>query len=296
MKRNIRRIIFWLFALFFICLSILVALFAQGWRLDFNTLKIVKTGGIYIETYQSDAKIYVNDKFIESTGGLLANHRLITELIPGNYNIFVYKEGYFPWNKTVEVKDGLVAEIANIFLFPLEPKKEKVAELPLQSVSEFSAKNETIELVNKPAKTVKTYDLAGKLLSSAKLAAATTTESVISPDGAKKLYVSGDAIRIDYLKDIEEEPVKKSGETDLIARHDAPLKLYDWFVDSEHVVWFTGNELTVAERDDRGGKRNTIKYYLNIASPLFFSSGDSELYFFEEAEGKLIFYRMNLGK
>lgn len=290
-----RRFIFWIFVGFFIVASIIAILFAEGLRLNLKSLKFIKTGGIFIKTSQSGAKIYVNDKFIEKTTGLLNYSRLVSGLIPGHYNIFVYKEGYYPWNKTIEVKNGLVVEINHILLFPLNLQKVKIAQLTAQTMSDFAVKNETIEIRNVDTKTIKTYDFGGKLISSVKFKVATSSGEIISPDEIKKVYVSENKIWIDYLKDEKEEPIKKPGEPEVVSEYEAPIKFFNWLNDSQHIIWFANSELGVTERDDRGGKRNTIKFYLNIASPVYFDRENSDFYFFESDGKKEILYKINLG-
>ncbi len=297
MTKRFRRFIFWVFVVFFVAASAVALLFAQGWRLDFNSLKFLKTGGIFIETSTSGAKIYVNDKYLESTAGILSYSRLVDGLIPHSYNIFVYKDGFFPWNKNVEVKDGMVIESKNIILFPLELDKIKVAILPAQTISKFSVKDNIVETINEKLKTSKTYDFDGKLLSSKKYAAATTTTEVVSPDGEKKLYAEKGQLLIDYLKDVKNEPAKSAGETDIVADYEFLPAFYGWLYDSEHVAWFSNDELTIAERDNRGGKRNSVKFYLNIDSPVFFESDHSDFYFFEKTGKESVLYKVNiLGK
>ncbi len=245
MTRKFRRFIFLIFIVFFVISSIIVILFAQGYRFDFNSLKIVKTGGIFIKTSTDGAKIYINDKYVKSTSGILNYSVLISGLAPKNYNVFVYKENYYPWNKTVEVKNGMVAELNSIILFPLELKKIKIAELPSRLI-------------------------------------ATSSEEFVSPDKNKKLYLSNNQLGIEYLKDIRREPAKSAGEKELIAAYESPVIFFDWLSDSEHLIWLANGELTVAELDNRGGKRNSIKFYLNIDSPVFWDRDNSDFYFFEK--------------
>ncbi len=283
MTRRFRRFIFLIFIVFFVISSIIVILFAQGYRFNFNSLKIVKTGGIFIKTSTDGAKIYINDKYIESTSGILSHSALISDLAPKNYNVFVYKENYYPWNKTVEVKNGMVTELNSIILFPLELKKIKIAELPSQVISEFAINNSTIEIKNDKTKIISVYNLIdGKLLSSEKFKIATSSEEIISPDKNKKLYILNNQIWIDYLNDIKKEPVKSAGEKELIAAYEPPIIFFDWFNDSEHLIWSTNNELIIAELDNRGGKRNSIKFYLSTDSPVFWDRNNSDFYFFEK--------------
>jgi len=283
MTRRLRHFIFLIFTIFFVVSSIIAILFADGYSFDFNSLKIVKTGGIFIKTSTDGAKIYINDKYVESTSGILSHSVLISGLTPKNYNVFVYKENYYPWNKTVEVKNGIVTELNNIILFSLELKKIKIVELPGQVISEFAINNSTIEVKNNKTKIINVFNLIdGKLLSSEKFKKATSSEEIISPDKNKKLYVLNDQIWIDYLSDIKKDPVKSAWEKELIAVYKPPIDFFDWFNDSEHLIWFANDELTIAELDNRGGKRNSIKFYLNIDLPVFWDRDNSDFYFFQK--------------
>ena len=295
MTIGFRRFIFWIFVILFIAASVIIILFAQGWRFDFDSFKIVRTGGIFIKTTVSGAKIYVSDKYVGSTAGLLTYTKLVDSLTPKNYNLFIHKEGYYPWNKMVEVKNGLVTELFSITLFPLEFKKVKIAQLPAQKIADFEVNEKTIKIINnKKIETAKIYDFEGQLISSEKFKISTSTE-LISPDKNKKLYAADNKIWIEYLGDIKEEPSKKAGEKEIIAILESPILFFDWLKDSEHVIWSTGGELTIAERDNRGGKRNSIKFYLNINPPIFLDSKNSDIYFFETDGKKEILYKINLG-
>ena len=145
MTIQFRRFVFWVFAVLFAAASIIIILLAEGWRFDFDSFKLVKTGGIFIKTTVSGAKIYINDKYDGATAGLLNYTKLIDDLNPKNYNLFIHKEGYYPWNKTVEVKNGLVSEMVSIILLPLDLKKVKIVELPRQTISGFSVDDKTIK-------------------------------------------------------------------------------------------------------------------------------------------------------
>ena len=295
MTIGFRRFIFWIFVILFIAASIIITLLAQGWRFDFDSFKMVRTGGIFIKTTVSGAKIYVSDKYVGSTAGLLTYTKLVDSLTPKNYNLFIHKEGYYPWNKMVEVKNGLVTELFSVTLFPLNLKKVKIAQLPAQKIADFEVNEKTIKIINnKKIETAKIYDFEGQLISSEKFKISTSTE-LISPDKNKKLYAADNKIWIDYLGDAKEEPSKKAGEKEIIAISESPILFFDWLKDSEHIIWFTSGELTIAERDNRGGKRNSVKFYLNINPPIFWDIKNSDLYFFETDGKKEILYKINLG-
>ena len=294
MTIRFRRFIFWIFAVLFAVASIIIIPLAEGWRFDFDTFKPVKTGGIFIKTTVSGAKIYVNDKYTGSTSGLLTFTKLVDNLTPKNYNLFIHKEGYYPWNKAVEVKNSLATELVSIILFPLDLKKIKIAQLPAQKISDFEVDNKTIKIINnKKTGIVKVYDFSGQLISNEKLKIATSTK-LISPDKNKKLYASDNKIWIDYLGDTKEEPQKIAGEKEIIAVSESLILFLDWLKDSEHIIWYAGGELTIAERDNRGGKRNSVKFYLNINPPFFWDNKNSDLYFFETIGEKMILYKINI--
>ena len=294
MTRRFRRFIFWVFFILFTFVSIIIILFAQGWNFDFNSFRVVKTGGIFIRTSISEAKIYVNDKYVGSTNGILNYTKLVDNLTPKKYSIFLYKENYYPWNKTVEVKSGLVSEQIAITLFPINFKKNKVTELPRQIISDFSIENETIKVVNnKKTGAAKFYNISGSFVLSEKIKIATST-ALISPDKNKKLYISNNQIWVNYLNDVKEEPIKSSGEKELIIDLETPILFFGWFNDSEHIIWLTDSELNIAERDNRGNKRNNVKYYLNIPPPFFWDTKNSDLYFFETDKEKMILYKFNI--
>lgn len=293
MTIRFRRFTFWIFAILFVITSVIIVLFAQGWRFDFDSFRVVKTGGIFIKTTVSGAKIYVNDKYTGSTAGILSYTKLVDDLTPKNYNLFIHKEGYYPWNKMVEVKNGLVTELFSVTLFPLDLKKIKIAQLPAQKISDFKVSNETVKVINnKKIVTAKVYDFEGRLISREEFKISTSTE-LISPDKNKKLYVADNKIWIDYLGDAKEPP-KKTGEKEIIAVSESPILFLDWLKDSEHIIWLTAGELTITERDNRGGKRNSVKFYLNISSPVFWDNKNSDLYFFETNKEKMTLYKINI--
>ncbi len=294
MTIRFRRFIFWIFVFLFIAASIITTLFAQGWRFNFETLRIIRTGGIFIKTNVAGAKIYINDEYIGSTAGILNYTKLINNLTPKNYNLFIYKEGYYPWNKIVEIRNGLVMELPYITLLPLELSKTKVAELPIQTIADFRVEDETIKIItNKKTGNAIVYDFNGKLISSNVLKVATSTE-LISPDKNKKLYVLKNRVWIDYISNVKEEPIKIAGEKEVIAESESSILFLDWFKDSEHIIWFTGSELTISERDNRGGKRNSVKFYLNINPPIFWDRENSDLYYFKNSKEKSILYKINI--
>lgn len=121
MTRRTRRIIFFLFLIAFLILVPVIILYARGYSFDFNKKTIVATGGIYLKSYPSKAKIYINDNPKGKT------NKYIRRLIPKIYEIKIVKDNYHPWQKELAVESGIVTKADNILLVPFNPKISLVA-------------------------------------------------------------------------------------------------------------------------------------------------------------------------
>ena len=127
MRRETRRIIFWLLVLLFAAATPAIIGYSIGYRFDWETNKIVVTGSLFIKAKPSQTRIFLNEKFKKETS-LIWSSALISNLKPKNYDIRIEKDGFWPWRKNLSVKPELVTEARNIILFPKEPVIEKAAE------------------------------------------------------------------------------------------------------------------------------------------------------------------------
>src|SRR3990167_6090010 len=71
----------------------------KGYKLDVKNKKIEKTGIIAISSLPTGAAIYLNEKLVNATNTNLS------DLVPGEYQVKVAKEGYLPWEKKVLVEE-----------------------------------------------------------------------------------------------------------------------------------------------------------------------------------------------
>jgi hypothetical protein len=87
-----RKIAFYFsLGLFFISLPILLS-YSLGYHIDYNNLKIYKTGIIYVNSRPSGAVVFINGrKCADQTPAR------IEELKPASYRIGVRKDGFYPW-------------------------------------------------------------------------------------------------------------------------------------------------------------------------------------------------------
>ena len=104
-----RRIWLILCVLIFIISAPVINLYISGYRLT-SDFKIIKTGGIYVYSSLNEVKIYLNSEYKKQTG-IIQSGIFLQNLNPGKYTILAAKDGFWPWQKKIEVKEELVAEL-----------------------------------------------------------------------------------------------------------------------------------------------------------------------------------------
>ncbi|MBI4036767.1 PEGA domain-containing protein [Candidatus Daviesbacteria bacterium] len=110
-----KRFIFTLATLVVIGLGTGVAIFfAKGYTFNPKEQRIVGTGIISVASTPDAASIYIDGHLTSATNAT------ISTLTPKEYTVRVVKEGFIPWEKKVEVKEGLVTDL-KITLFPAIP-------------------------------------------------------------------------------------------------------------------------------------------------------------------------------
>ncbi|MEK7192401.1 MAG: hypothetical protein AAB646_02725 [Patescibacteria group bacterium] len=109
MSRKIRKVLFYGLMALFLILGPGIILYANGWRVDFKNWKPVKVGGIFLENYENDMSVFINNKQV--FGSLLSN------LLPAGYDVKIEKNGYYTWRKNLIVNPTIVTE-EKIILVP----------------------------------------------------------------------------------------------------------------------------------------------------------------------------------
>jgi len=110
------RLIIFIFCIicFFIIAPLLVA-YSMGYRIDKEAMKIVETGGIYVRTFPSADQIAINFKtFLKP--GIFSNAIFVQSLLPKEHTVFIQKNGYFDYFKTLEVNEKEVTKLENVIL------------------------------------------------------------------------------------------------------------------------------------------------------------------------------------
>lgn len=96
--------------------TIIVILYGKGYRFGFNNgvPALSGTGLLVATSTPNGASVYINDHLTTATDNTI-------NLAPGTYQVKISKEGYFPWQKTLVVKNEVVTK-ADALLFPTAPE------------------------------------------------------------------------------------------------------------------------------------------------------------------------------
>ena len=128
MSKKIRWCVLLLGVLIFILAGSYLFLYSQGIRIDINKWRLVKTGGFEIQVLSpSGADIYFNSKRAKSTG-FLQNTLFIKNFLPQTYKVEIKKDGFYSWQKNLEVQESLVTQAKSIILFKQNPSFDVMAE------------------------------------------------------------------------------------------------------------------------------------------------------------------------
>ena len=126
-----RKYLFLFFILAFVTITPLVSLYAAGYKFSFSGKILQKTGMLIIDSTPEGANIIINgeaqQKFINklrskilsktNKQNILKTPAKIKGLIPGEYLIKLEKDGYWPWEKKLEIKPGNSTFAEDIVIF-----------------------------------------------------------------------------------------------------------------------------------------------------------------------------------
>ncbi|MFA5358890.1 MAG: hypothetical protein WC310_03670 [Patescibacteria group bacterium] len=118
-----RRFIAIIFVAVFLIVAPILIFYTAGYRYNFKKNDIQKVGSISVQPSPTTAKIYLNNEL--RTESRSDNTLRIMNLLPGKYKIAISADGYYSWEKEIEVFSSVNTFINKVVLF----KKEKAVNI-----------------------------------------------------------------------------------------------------------------------------------------------------------------------
>lgn len=276
-----RMVAFYISVLLFFLLLPIVLSYSLGYKIDFQRLKIYKTGIIYIKSQPSGASIYINGKpFPDITPAR------IEELKPGQYRIEVRRDGFYPWQKDLAVRPNMVTRADDIVLFPLNQWMKRMCDYEVRDFI-ASDKNYIYYMTNIGLFRSGMDGSNMKRLSLYSNWPGDAISKRFSPDGDKILYFNRVHIWVIYLKG--DKTVSADGEDVKVEEVlESPNPIIDayWYSESKHIVYITDKDINVVELSSVGA-RNTVTLYQFNTKPqsLYYDESGDSLYFTDLKKG-----------
>jgi hypothetical protein len=120
MSKGLRRFLFYVSILVFIAGATAAALYALGWRLDWETFEPQKVGAIYLRSFPPGTTIVLDGEPVKNKTGFFQAGTLINSLYPKNYSLKLAYPGFRDWERSVQVEPALVTEAKYAVLVPNE--------------------------------------------------------------------------------------------------------------------------------------------------------------------------------
>ncbi len=95
-----------------------MVLYSFGYRFDLTNRILTESGGVFVRSEPTDAKIYLDGAEKKNESGLLNAGTFVSGLIPGIHKIEVVKDGYLPFSIETEIRPLKAVSFDKILLFP----------------------------------------------------------------------------------------------------------------------------------------------------------------------------------
>lgn len=266
--RKTKRTLFYSALVIFALLSYIVVLYAQGYKYSFSENKFLRTGAISLKA-NTGAGVSLDDNFHGNTSFFNSAYS-IDRLLPKNYKISLQKDGFFSWQKTTSVEEGLVVDFPNILLLPEEGEEEqelfKEVDLLFKNLEPFPTVKPTPSLIQhpkgklaSPTPTVITEPEEESYLLDQKKGilfynnkenfqeiANNVLGFQLSENKNKLAWWNSNELWITWLNDQNYQPFHKKGDTELMVRFQIPIQNGAWFRGEDHVI------LELEQHDSKG--------------------------------------------
>lgn len=267
MNKNFQGTLFFVCFALFLIVAPLIILSSQGYRIDLNPsgggIKITQTGGLFLKVLPKQVEIFLDSKLKETTD-FFFNSTLIENLMPKKYQVLVKKQGYHSWQKELEIKEKEVTAIDNIFLFPQNPEFKPLTKEETDELLTLFNNNQKVVL-DELLLDQETFQILEQM-----------NGFKLSPDSKKLVYFSDYEIWVLFLKEKQNQPLKKAGQKLFLMRLSEKIKDVLW-LNSYYLVFSVENKIKISEIDERD--RINIIDLVEYENPeIFFNKKDKKLY------------------
>lgn len=190
-----------------------VIAYGRGYRLDFTKRgpELSKTGILAVKSFPTGAQVFLNDHLTAATDENI-------NLAPGEYRVKVFKEGYFPVEKTVKIEEEVVTSVEAL-LFPSAPRLESITvsgadgpvidpsltKIAYRVSSQSAPRKNGVYIVDMTANPVLLLQGTARQIADDTFDAFSTAELSWSPDGLEIIAtVSGELQRTTYALKAQE--------------------------------------------------------------------------------------------
>lgn len=125
MKIAYRRLLYAGATALFALISPLLILYAQGYRFDIRAMRFLRTGGLVINSEPKRAQLLLDGTILRETTPLT-----ILNLLPGEYEVMIRREGYQPWHVRVRVRSHVSTKIEAVLM----PSVLNLTSLPVANI------------------------------------------------------------------------------------------------------------------------------------------------------------------
>lgn len=124
MEKLKRAIFFWILVVLFFITAPVIILHSQGYRFDWNRGIFVHSGTITIKSNPQSIEVSLNNDLSASRQlDRINNSYNLSGLLPGDYAIKIFADGFQPWTKKIDVHSGVSSEFWNVLLVRNDYKK-----------------------------------------------------------------------------------------------------------------------------------------------------------------------------
>lgn len=170
-------------------------------------------------------------------------------------------------------------------LFELDIQNETAIDLKLNDIADFDIWDNKIAALKNPD-ILLFMDSAVENISVLGQAKFAPQNILISPDESKIAYANGQTLGVFWLKDTDKQPLKKSGDQEVIYQTSGKISNFYWHASNEHLIFLENQNLKAAELDTRD-KINLASWPETILT-LDYLPQEAKLYILENSAVKVI--------